>query len=651
MTLSKLSIRNARRQAGDYLVYFVTIVLVASLTYAFNGLVFSQELLALSRQMAMVPPMIVFASIVVVGIISWLVAYTTRFMLLRRSREFGTYILIGLENEQVARMFFLENLAVGGCALCLGILLGNLLYQALRAIVLALFGMSYHFSFFFSGKAVALTLTYFVLIYLSAQLKSRRKIRKMRIYDLIYLERQNEREVVKSGRGRRVLFAGSLVLGTLGTLLLLTGDLAACLTGACLVIFFLYGFFISFASGVPAFFEKRPARKYRGQRLLVFRTLTAKLGTMGVLMASLALLFLGTLAAEGMGMVFQGMFQSRTNKNNCFDLVLAAKDPKAESFRDSKAYIAEKFPLKEDREYEIYLLDTDKIMAYAEVQTMYYRYYGRDAVMKESDYRALRAMLGYEDVACKPGQYLIHCLPYMADALQGFSEELVFGDASLTPGGVHTEVFAQHLYDYGNGGDFILIVPDALLEGYPVSHTMYVAMTREPVSEAQYKGICTIRDQIFEEREDPLEDSLLYASDMDEAQAASQTAMSVFPLFYLALVLTMTAATILTIQQLGEAGRYRRQFALLWKLGMDKKEMGRALRAQFAIYYALPAIPPVLVGAPLIRNMASQVEPGTMVGASDPLAITAMALGLFFLIYGIYIALAYSSLKRSVLPE
>ena len=39
--------------------------------------------------------------------------------------------------------------------------------------------------------------------------------------------------------------------------------------------------------------------------------------------------------------------------------------------------------------------------------------------------------------------------------------------------------------------------------------------------------------------------------------------MLVFPLFYLALVLTMVAATILTIQQLSETGRYRRQFELL----------------------------------------------------------------------------------------
>ena len=96
MTLSSLSMRNAKRQARDYLVYFVTIIITAALIYAFNGLVFSQEMRVLSKMMSTMPLIIVLASLVVVCIISWLVQYTTNFMLSRRSRELGTYILIGL---------------------------------------------------------------------------------------------------------------------------------------------------------------------------------------------------------------------------------------------------------------------------------------------------------------------------------------------------------------------------------------------------------------------------------------------------------------------------------------------------------------------------------------------------------------------------
>ena len=45
------------------------------------------------------------------------------------------------------------------------------------------------------------------------------------------------------------------------------------------------------------------------------------------------------------------------------------------------------------------------------------------------------------------------------------------------------------------------------------------------------------------------------------------------------------------------------------------------------------------------------VEPGTMTGIYHPAAITALALGLFCLIYLFYILMAYTSLKRNVLPQ
>ena len=40
-----------------------------------------------------------------------------------------------------------------------------------------------------------------------------------------------------------------------------------------------------------------------------------------------------------------------------------------------------------------------------------------------------------------------------------------------------------------------------------------------------------------------------------------------------------------------------------------------------------------------------------MVGMNSPGAIVLISLGIFFLIYAIYILLAYTSLKRNVLPQ
>lgn len=655
MTLFKLSLRNAKRQAADYLVYFVTVIMAAALLYAFNGLVFSGEIKELYSMMSSLPMAIVPASIVVVCIFGWLVSYAANFMLTRRSRELGTYILIGLENRQVARLFFLENLAVGGCALGLGLVLGNLLFQALRAVILALFEMPYGFSLAFSLPAAGLTLVYFLLIYLLALFKSRKRIQKMKIYDLIYFERQNEGAVIKTGRNRRWIFALSIVLGVVGTFLLMTGSSLLGIIGAGCVIFFLYGFFLTFASGVPAFFEKRPARKYRGQNLLVFRTLTAKLGTMGIVMATISLLLTATLAVLGTGLVFRGIFDGRAAEHSCFDLYIgtgAKGKPVDQEYLD---YIEGNIPVEQSVQYEIRLNETDMVRQYLDDYGIEYFYnYRQDPVIRYSDYAALRAIAGYPAAGMEPGQYLIHCVKYLSEPLGKFEQPVTVGGRTLIPGGVYTEHLIQR-YAADNGEGYILVVPDEAAEGCELLHHAYAAKTVQPLGEEQVEELFWISDRVAErEREDEpdFDDyDTVDASAYEERTAAYMTAVTVLPLYYLALALTMTAATILTIQQLGESRHYRRQFELLEKLGMDAREMAKALRTQFAFYYGMPAVPPLLIGVPFILNLAKQPEPEIMVGLSSPGAIVAISLGVFFLVYAVYIAVAYISLKRNVLPE
>ena len=650
VTLSELSLRNAKRQARDYLVYFVTVVMAAALLYSFNGLVFSQEIITLSKGISVLPLMIVLASVVVVCVFGWLVAYATRFMLLRRGRELGLYLLIGLENRQLARLFFLENLAVGGCALVLGTALGGLLYQAFRAIVLALFGQPYAFSFGFSLPALGLTVLYFALIYLFALRRSRKYIRRANIHDLIYVDRANEGMVIQTGTVRRWMFSFSIVLGVAGTCLLMAGGAILGVIGAGCVIAFLFGFFLSFASGVPAFFDRWPARKYRGQSLLVFRTLTAKLATMGVLMATISMIFTATLISEGSGLVFRGLFAGRAAESACFDLYIGAAGDGPVS-RDYFDFIQDNISVEQELHYCVYQAEDSRVMDYVErMGEDYHRYFDRDPVLRYSDYAALRAIAGYPPVELKPGEYLIHCRAYLEKHLTGYTQPISLGGASLIPGGVHAEHLMQN-YDTGNGARYILVVPDEAAEGLPVFHHAYAAKTAQPVAESQFDLLCDINYRLGEQNLlEPSYDEI-HTRASEKAEEAAQTVLVVFPLFYLALALTMTAATILTIQQLSETERYRQQFQLLQKLGMDRREMAKALGRQFTIYYVLPAVPPVLIGIPFILHLSRAPEPGVMVGMNSPGAIAAISLGIFFLIYAIYILLAYTSLRRNVLPQ
>lgn len=352
-------------------------------------------------------------------------------------------------------------------------------------------------------------------------------------------------------------------------------------------------------------------------------------------------------------MIFRALFQNRAERNT-FDFLASTEDPGEEEYLWFVDYAKSAFPLRASWEYGLYRTETAEVTDYVADHTEYFRYYDTDLLMGWSDYAALREMLGYEPVVPEPGRYLIHCEPYVAKALRVWDRPLDLGDRTLDFGGLHSERLAQYLYNV-NGQGFLLVVPDEVAEARPVNHTIFAAMTERAVTEAEYQEMWDQRRSASSKSGGSMSlgnfGVTVYCKSAELAEAASWTALAVFPLFYLALALTMTAAAVLTVQQLSETERLRGQFRLLRKLGMDRGEMERTLRRQMGLYYALPAVPPVLIAVPFLLHMGGLAEPGILTGTSCPVVIVGAALGIFFLIYGVYILLAYTSLRRNVLPE
>jgi ABC-type antimicrobial peptide transport system permease subunit len=635
--------------------------------------------------MSMMPVVIVMASIVVVCVVGWLVSYTMRFMLQKRSRELGTYILLGIEPKQVAELFFRENLVVGGVAFVVGTLLGNLIFQCMRAIILAMFEIPYTFQFSLSPLALLLTLLYFALIYLLALRRCRRRIRKMKIGALLGYDRQNETEAVGKSKNRRRMFILSIISGVIGTALLVSGGgFALGAPGAMLIIVFLYGFFVSFSSGVPAFFDKHLALKYTGTNLLVYRTLASKLTTMGVTMATISLLITATLLTEGAGILFANLSTKRVEQTNAFDLIIQSEYETAD-FARYYDIIKTDIPVTADREYTIYSSGDDRVIRYIEsVVPDYFRMSEVDLVMAASDYAALRSLLGYETVALSPGEYVIHCLDYIvdnmenmgvmiekqipSDYMENYSGPITLGGQALALGGVYNEPFSQG-YPGLNGMQFILVVPDDAVTSLVPERLNYVAIidgsiTGEALAALdaavieRYEANRTLAtpDATVIEQYEAIQASadyhdLIYTRQATRNENALMNSVFVFPLFYLALILTMVAATILTIQLLSDVSRYQKQYALLGKLGMDSAEMSRALRRKFTLFYAMPAIPPVIICVIFMVWMGNLFDAGIVEGVLHLGGMIGVTLAAFFGIYAVYIAVSYGSFKRNVLPQ
>ena len=116
--MCKLALRNVKRMAKDYVVYFMTMAVVTALMFSFNTLLFSKDVQNLFQMDAMMSVMTGLATAFIVPIIAWLINYMVRFVLEKRSREFGIYLLVGKEKRDCKALFYGKSAAWSGRVSC-----------------------------------------------------------------------------------------------------------------------------------------------------------------------------------------------------------------------------------------------------------------------------------------------------------------------------------------------------------------------------------------------------------------------------------------------------------------------------------------------------------------------------------------------------
>ena len=113
--LGKLAYRNAKRSIRDYLIYMITITVSFSLMLAFNLVANSDQVKELSYGMDTFKSVLTFINIIIIFVICFLINYTTRFMFEKRSKELGTYMLLGIKKKEIAYLLVIENILLGIC--------------------------------------------------------------------------------------------------------------------------------------------------------------------------------------------------------------------------------------------------------------------------------------------------------------------------------------------------------------------------------------------------------------------------------------------------------------------------------------------------------------------------------------------------------
>ena len=289
--LARLALGNVRKSLRDFGVYFLTVVLGVAVFYAFNSMTAQQGVLALSetqdRMFDLLGMVVGGVSVFIAFVLVFLVVYANRFLVRRRKKEFGLYLVLGMRTSDVVRIVAWESLVVGAASLAVGLVVGLGLSQLLLWVTSALFeadvAQAAGFAFVFSPGALGQTVAVFAAIFVLAAVVNARTVSRARLVDLLHAESRHEELRLRNLPLSFVLFLASLALiGTAYRLLLKNGllepspEFAAATALVCVgtVLFFyaLSGFLLRLAQTVRPLY-------LRGLNMFTLRQLSARVNT------------------------------------------------------------------------------------------------------------------------------------------------------------------------------------------------------------------------------------------------------------------------------------------------------------------------------------------------------------------------------------
>ena len=663
--LSKLAIRNVKRSLKDYLIYIITVVIAFSLIFAFNFVSFSSDITELSEMMENLKYAIIFVSCIIVFVIAWLINYTMKFMFSKRSKEFGTYMLLGIEKKDINKMFLSENIVLGLLSFIISFFVGTVLGNIISAIVMNLFEMPYKIKLSITLTPVLLSTVYFILIYLFTLFRSSRRTKKMKIHDLLYLEKKNEEKIWKRKKYRNILFIIFVILGILGLYLCdhtfvisddpsMVGYLGISIL---LLIISIYGITFTLGDFILAFINKRRKIKYSKDNLFVAKNFEAKARTIGFALGTLSLLITLTLVCMNISFVMKDAFENNIEQQAPYDILVEGMYSDVEESWTGKQdnrkkaweyidYIHKNYEIEEELHYQI-LTQKDHQVAKHIKNIGNNGFYDYDTYLKVSDYNKLLEMLGEKTIHLKENEYFVTGDKTVKKYLKEIAlehENITINGKSLSLKSTTTENFRL---GWSTGNSFLIVIPDNIARNMQVVTELYVFDTKEETKELDNTKLEKLG--YYEYKDGDSYFAYFPVTVRGYYESSNRTAMTIFSfsLLYVSIIFITVVGTILSIQTLSDSNKNKYQYKLLKKLGVEDNKIKKTIRKQITANFLFPVIYPIIISA-ITAFSINRLFYAITSASMNYLITILITIGIFLAIYGIYYIATYITFKNNI---
>lgn len=666
MTSCKLIIKNVRKNIRDYLIYFLTLMISVSVFYAFNSIsdqpAFSEMGMTKTLLYDQLGILLSTLTVLIAVVLAFLIIYANQFLLKRRKKELGLYMVLGMKKGRISQIFAGETFCVGVIALVTGLCLGVALSQGISLVALKLFAIELSkFQLVFSMGAFQKTALCFAVIFLLVMTFNVWSVSSVQLIDLLTAGRKNETSQNRSRLLPVLLFLVSLAcILSSGVMFYRNGILPSRENRSFQVagILLVAGTFLFFYSLSTVFVQILRANSnvyLRGLNTFLVRQIGSKIRTNYFIMTIVCGLLTVTICAVSVGVSTALAMNELSGSATPYDLnVLSNVSMDGDS--SILEYLASK-----DADLSSYAENMEQISIYEADFTYGSLFEGQNvelwpidegisdsgvSVLAVSDFNRALAMQGKEPVALTENQYLLNCnykgtFQYVEKALESHAD-LVLAGIPLQRASDTVLEETYFMTSVGNNDRGSLIVPDAVVHSLTKDVNVLLVQYRPDAdSDAVLQKMIPIG----------LDDTHGYRyaeKNMMYDMFYGLNALISFLCCYIGLIFLLICAALLALKQLTETTDNIYRYGLLQKLGAKKEQINRALLFQTAIFFAAPLAVAGIFSAVLMGKAMEIVEEFMNIHISTNLGFT---VALFLVVYGSYFLATYLSCKRMVVEH
>lgn len=653
--LNKLAFRNVKRSIKDYIIYLITITISFSLIFALNLVSSSDAVVNISENMDSFKNIIIFVNFIVIFVICFLINYTTKFMFEKRSKEFGTYLLLGIKKNNILKMFLLENIIIGVLALVFSIPMGFIFSQFISLFIVKVLELPKAIFINFNLISFLLLLIYFLVIYILVLLFAYRRIKKISIYNLLYLEKQNEQKMIRSKTNRNIIFVISTIIGLCAYILLNikisskilqdSSVLTYLIIGISLFIVSIYGIMFSLSDFLLGIILKVKKVKYVKDNLFIARTFSSKAKTMGMTLGTLGVMIMFTFLFLNFSSLNKGLYDSIIETTSPFDISVFFENK--DTIQKTYNIVKKDYTITDSIIYDIYLDPNSNIEKL--LPSYSYKKDPKDFIMKISDYNKMLTMKGKNKILLNNDEYLLVVEQASKSFLQDNSIKTITlsNDISLKQKNITTELFFYGL----SNASYVVVVPDSAVNNLSTYETFMSIDTKEETTKKYEEKLNNkLHKDLCKTEENGREECHYYRTTIKGAVIESSNLMTAIVTaicIYMAFIFVAIVGTIIAIQSLSDSAKYKYRYKILNRLGIKSEKLHKTIKKQLLILFGVPVIYPFIISF-IIINLLNRIYAPLLPSSTSYLLYFITSFLIFLIIYTIYFLATYFGFKRNI---